>query len=164
MRPCVHPPRVEFLFSPVLWSSCHQAPLAFKAKCSGGSSSLCQIPRLGSQTWGSELSLLWENLCDTIIFQFVGHPPSRYGIWLYHKYALLLSCCGFFFVFGHRISFFGRFQSFLLMVVQQIVVVLVFSWEEVSSSPSTLSSCPRTQSRRLRQWAFLKIKKDISWW
>ena len=34
-RLCVCPTRVEFLFPPVLWSSCDQAPLAFKAKCSG---------------------------------------------------------------------------------------------------------------------------------
>ena len=38
VKSCVHPPRVQFLFLPVLWSSCTQALLAFKAKCSGGSS------------------------------------------------------------------------------------------------------------------------------
>ena len=36
VKPCVRPPRVESLFLPVLWSSCTQDPLAFKAKCSGG--------------------------------------------------------------------------------------------------------------------------------
>ena len=36
--------------------------------------------------------------------------------------------------------FFGSFQSFLLMVVQQLVVILVFLREEVSPSPSTLPS------------------------
>ena len=36
VRSCVHPPRVESLFLPALWSSCIQAPLAFKAKCAGG--------------------------------------------------------------------------------------------------------------------------------
>ena len=79
MKPCVHTPRVESLFPLVLCSSCTQALLAFKAKCSGSSSSQCQTSRLGSLTWGSEVSLLWENLCDTIIFQFVGHPPGGYG-------------------------------------------------------------------------------------
>ena len=34
----------------------------------------------GSLTWGSELSLLWENLCNIIIFQFLGHPPRENGI------------------------------------------------------------------------------------
>ena len=37
VKSCVHPPRMESLFPPVLWSSCTQALLAFKAKCSGGS-------------------------------------------------------------------------------------------------------------------------------
>ena len=77
-------PRVEFLFPPVLWNSFDQTLLAFKARCSGGSSFQCQTPRLGSLTWGSELSLLWENLCDIIIFPFVGRPPGGYGIWFYH--------------------------------------------------------------------------------
>ena len=75
-RPCVRPPRMEFLFPPVLWNPCDQNPLAFKARFSGGSSSHCQTPRLGSLTQGSELSLLWENFC----FQFLGHPPGMYGI------------------------------------------------------------------------------------
>ena len=39
VTPRVHPPRVESLFPPVMCSSCTQAPLAFKAKCPGGSSS-----------------------------------------------------------------------------------------------------------------------------
>ena len=30
---------------PVLWSACNQALLAFKGKCSGGSSSCCQTPQ-----------------------------------------------------------------------------------------------------------------------
>ena len=126
MKPCACPPRVESLFPPVLWSSCTQAPLAFKAKGSGGSSSQCQIPRLGSLMWDSKLSLLWGKLCDIIIFQFVGRLPSGYGVLLYRESAPLPSCCGFFFVFGCRISFFGRFQSFLSIVVQQSVVIGVF--------------------------------------
>ena len=31
MKPCLHPPSIESLFPPVLWSSCSQAPLAFEA-------------------------------------------------------------------------------------------------------------------------------------
>ena len=87
MRPCVHPPRVESLFLPVLWSSYDQTLLAFKARCSGGSFSWCQTPKLGSLMWGSDLSLLWENLCDIIIFQFVGRPPDRYVRWFYRDCA-----------------------------------------------------------------------------
>ena len=76
----VHTGTVELLFPPVIWGSWDQTPWAFKARFSGGSSFCCQAPRLGSLMWGSELSLLWENLCDIIIFQFVGCPPGRYGI------------------------------------------------------------------------------------
>ena len=41
-----------------------------------GLSSQCQTPRLGSLTWGSELSLLWENFCDIILFQLYKHHHS----------------------------------------------------------------------------------------
>ena len=62
-------------------------PLAFQAKFSGGSSSRRQTPRLRSLTWGSELSLQWENFCGIIVFQFVGHPPDGYEIWFYCDFA-----------------------------------------------------------------------------
>lgn len=48
MRPCVCPPSVLFLFSPVLWSSCNLAPHAFKTKCSGDFSSQWQSLIKGS--------------------------------------------------------------------------------------------------------------------
>ena len=84
MRPCVCPPRVDFLSLPGLWNSCTWASLAFKTKCSGGSF-WWQTPRMGSLMWGSELSLLWENFCNITVFHFVGHPSSRYGIWVYYQ-------------------------------------------------------------------------------
>ena len=74
------PPSMESLFPLVLWSSCTQASLAYHAMSSNGSSSQCQTPRHGRLTWGSELSLLWENLCNIVIFQSTGHPPSENGI------------------------------------------------------------------------------------
>ena len=40
----VYPPRVEFLFPPLLWNSCYQILLTFKTWCSGTSSSQCQTP------------------------------------------------------------------------------------------------------------------------
>ena len=73
MRPCVHPPRVESLFPPVL--SSFWDLLAFKAKCSRGSSSWCYTPRMRRLARGSELSLPRENFWDIIILQFVGCPP-----------------------------------------------------------------------------------------
>ena len=43
------------------------SPIGLKTKYSGGLSSRCRTPRLGSLTWTSDLSLLWENLCNLII-------------------------------------------------------------------------------------------------
>ena len=63
----------EWSISPVLWYSCNQAPLVFKATWSGGYSSLFWTPRLRSLAWGSELSLLWENFCDNY-FPVCGSP------------------------------------------------------------------------------------------
>ena len=68
-----------------LWNSCDQTLLAFKARFSGGSSSHCQTPRQGNLMWCSELSLLWENFCDIIIFQFMGCPSGGYEIWSYNS-------------------------------------------------------------------------------
>ena len=72
---------VQCLFSPVLWSSGPQAPLALKAKCSGqGRGFLLLMPGLSlkSLPWGLELSILLENFCNIIIFQFVGCIVGRY--------------------------------------------------------------------------------------
>lgn len=54
----MHSPRVESLFLPALWSSLTRAPLPFKAKCSGASSSGFLILRLSSRA-----TLMWEHLC-----------------------------------------------------------------------------------------------------
>ena len=45
----------------------------------GSSPPIVRPPEV-SLTCGSELLLLWENLWDIIIFQFLGCPPSGYGI------------------------------------------------------------------------------------
>ena len=76
-RPCVYSPRVESLFPPVLWSSCDQVLLAFKAKCSGGSSSWCQTSRLGAQNSHSQ----WRT---SVIYNYspvCGSPTQGYGVW-----------------------------------------------------------------------------------
>ena len=108
-------------------------------KCSRDSSQ-CQTPGLGNLTRSSELSLLWKSLCDIVIFQSVAHLPGGYGIPYIAKAPLLTSQCGLFFVFGCRVSFLAVFSSILLTVIQQLVVILLCSWEQVSSSPSTLPS------------------------
>ena len=95
---------------------------AWPPDCGGGE-------RGAALMWGSELTLLWENLCDIIILQVVGHPPSEYGIWFYCKSAspTFLSVVLFLlYVFS------CRFQTFSTMAILQIVVLLVCLWEEVS--------------------------------
>lgn len=121
-------------FSPVLCSSCTQAPIASQASCSGGFSSQSQTPRLGILTWGAELSLLWENFCQPL-FSSLGCPPRWYGIWLN------LECTPFPTVLWFLICVFGCRISFSSMVVQQLLVILAFLKQEVSSCASTLSYC-----------------------
>ena len=53
---------------------------------------------------------------------------------------LLPSHCGFSFVFGCGVSFWVSSSVFLSMIVQQLVVILVFSQEGVRARPSTLPS------------------------
>lgn len=43
-----HTPRVEFLFPPLLWNSCNETPLAFKARTFGA-----LTPIAVSSGWGS---------------------------------------------------------------------------------------------------------------
>ena len=123
MKPCVRPPRVEFVFPSVLQSSCPQASLAFNAKFSCSSSSQYLAPRLGNPMWGSELSFLWESLCDSY-FPVCESSMAGICLCLCHESTLhtvslwLLLCLG---------VFFGSFQSILLMVIQNLVVVLMFS-------------------------------------
>ena len=50
---------------------------------------------------------------------------------------LLLYHCGFSFVFGCGVSFLVSSSVFLSMIVQQLVVIPVFSQEGVRARPST---------------------------
>ena len=125
----VCPPRVESLCPPVLSKSCNQIPLAFKVWFSRNSSFRCQTPRLGSLTWGSEPSLQWIYFCGISVLQFVGHPPSSYGIWFYcdctpRTISLWLLLC--LWMWG---IFLVSSSVFLLMIVHQLVVIPVLSQE-----------------------------------
>ena len=94
IRTCVCPPRLESLFPPVLWSSCNQAPLTFKAKYSGGSTSWFWGACHGAQsshscgrtsvTW--LFSSLWVTHLGGMGFGYITSVP------------LIPSHCGFFFV------------------------------------------------------------------
>ena len=111
---CVCPPRVESLFPPVLLKSCNQIPLAFKVCFSRNSSFHCRTPRLGSLTWGSEPSLQWVDFCGISVLQFVSHHPAVMGFDFIVIAPLLSSHCGFSFVFGCGVFFFGEFQCLSL--------------------------------------------------
>lgn len=104
---------------PVLWSSSSQTLLAFKAWCSAS-------PFLVTDPWarglmGSEMSFLWENLCNNYA-SVCGPPTARgYGIWLYHESTPPIYL------------FFGRFQHFsrLKRIVFLWIVIFMCMWEEV---------------------------------
>ena len=55
--------------------------MSYKAGFFGSSSSWCWTVKLQKLMWGSELLLLWENLCNIIVLQFLGLPPRIYGVW-----------------------------------------------------------------------------------
>ena len=86
------PSRVESLFPPVLWSSCTQVLPGFEAKCSGGSTSQCQPPRLGSLMRGSELTaagvplpyndfpVLWVAHLVTMRFDYIAKAPPTISL------------------------------------------------------------------------------------
>ena len=135
----VCPPRVESVFPPVLPKSCNQISLAFKVWFSRNSSSHCQTPRLGSLTCGSEPSLQWVDFCGISVLQFVSHPPGSSGIWFYCD-STPPSHCGFSFVFAFGVYFLVSSSVFLPMIVQQLVVIPVFSKEGLRACPSTLPS------------------------
>ena len=78
VRFCMSPVRVESLFPTVLWLSWTQA-LVFKARCSSGSSH-SQDLGLRRVIWGSDLSLLKENLCICDIPPIYGSPTQGWGL------------------------------------------------------------------------------------
>ena len=130
---CVCPPRVEFLFSPVLPKSCNQIPLDFKVWFSRNSSSRCWTPRLGNLTWGSEHSLQWVNFCGIVVSSLWVMHPVVMGFDFIVIAPLLPSHCGSSFVSGCEVSFLVSSSVFLSMIVQQLVVIPVLSIEGVSA-------------------------------
>ena len=157
------------LFPSALWSSWSQALLFFNQKCFGGSSSRFQTLRLGRYIWDSEFWLLWENWY-IIIVQFVGCCFKHRNLallWVSLSYHLFEA---FFFVFGCRIYFLVGYNLFffLSVVVQQLVLIMVFSQEEVSSRYFYSLILSPIQSRR---YSFNEItlvlrskgKNQIAW-
>ena len=60
--------------------------------------------------WGSESSQQWENFFGIIVFQFVGHPPGRYGICFYCDCAPLTTFLWLVLCLCTWAMFFGGFQ------------------------------------------------------
>lgn len=56
------------------------SPMSLQSQMLCGFLLLRPDPRLGILMRVSELSLPWENLCNTIIFECVVHLPGKYGI------------------------------------------------------------------------------------
>ena len=86
------------------WSFSFLQSCALRAPLSAGAQG-------GSLMRGSELSLLWQHLCEVIIPQFVCCPPGAYGISFYCDCTPSMSC-GFSFVFEYRISVLVSFMFF----------------------------------------------------
>lgn len=61
------------------------SPMSLQSQMLWGFLLLRPDPRLGILMRGSEFSLPWENLCNTIVFECVVHSPGEYGIWLYRE-------------------------------------------------------------------------------
>ena len=102
------PPRLESLFPLVLWKSYNQIQPAFKVRFPEGSHPLMD-PQAGKPDVGSEPSQQYENFFGIIVVKFVGHPPSRHGIWFYHGYAPLTVSLQFLCFWMWGLSFFFFF-------------------------------------------------------
>lgn len=72
LRFCAYPLRAESLFPASLQLSNMQAPLASKARYSGGSLSLCRTPGLESKMWDLDPLLPGEDLYNCDICPIIG--------------------------------------------------------------------------------------------
>ena len=79
--------------------------------------------------WGSEPSLQWVDFCGISVLQFVTTHTAVVSFDFIVIAPLLPSHCGFSFVFGCGVCFLVSSSVFLSMIVQQLVVILVFSQE-----------------------------------
>ena len=128
MKACVYHPKFYVSYSLMALKPCLISMPKY-------SSSHCQTPSLG--TW----QVVWHShFCGggtVTYFPLCGSLHSGYGCSYKVKVPFLSSQCGCFFVFWSRMPFFGRFQAILLMVIHQLVVILVFLWDDISLSSST---------------------------
>ena len=102
---------------------------------------LCRRPsHTQRQVW---LSLLWGSLLLSVGFgaHKILFMPSKslWQVWglILNVIAPLLPSCCFSFVLGCGVAFLGGSNILFLMVIQQLVVILVFSQEKMGTHPST---------------------------
>ena len=143
------------LFSPVPWRSCIQAPLVFRAD-------ILRAPPLDVRPsgWGA-----WRYAQN---FHSVGKPlrynyflvsgwiTGGYGIYV-AKVPVLLSRCGLLLISGSTLSLLVGPSPFMMAVVLQFAVVLVFLWEE-RSAPSSPLCC-----LELRGWILAASLLRMCW-
>ena len=114
---------------------------------------LLSDPLVGKAKVGLRTSLLWQNFCGIIVFQFVGCPPSRYGILFYCDFAPPTISLWFLLCLWMQGIFFGRFQCFFVDGHSTVVCDFGVYIRQVSSSPSTPPS-----------WAYLPGSLFIFEW
>ena len=124
MRRCVHPPRVEFVSpSPVefLWSNQWWPS---KPDSLGAPPPIARPPGWGAWHGAQNLhSCRWTCVVNLFSSLWVTHLACMGFDFIM---VLLPSRCGFFFVFGCRVSFLVSSSVLLSIVVQQLVVTSVF--------------------------------------
>ena len=109
--------------------------------------SLCWIPRPGSLTWGSKSSQQWGNFLVLLLSSlWVIHLVSV-GFDFIIIVPLVPSCCSHYFVLDMGYLFLVGSSILLSLVVQQLVVILVFSQKEMSARHSTLPSWIRSSPK-----------------
>ena len=113
VKPCVHPPRVKSLFplSPV--ELLYASSTGLQPQMLWGLLFPMQDPQAREPDMGFGTLTSMENLWSIFIFQFVGHPPIRYGICLYCQSASPISI-GYLSVFGCRIFFFSQLPIYFV--------------------------------------------------
>ena len=135
------PPRPASLFSASSLEGLLSNPAGPHRQFPGDSQSFCQIPRLGSLTWGSEPSQQCKNFFGVIVpslwvlpagmgFDFVAIAPSYC---LAGASSLSLDV-GYLFLVGSSVLLSA------VLLVQQLVAILGLSQEELSTQPFTLPS------------------------
>ena len=142
-RFCLCPPRLKAIFTQVLWKFCNQIPLAFKIRFPGNSQSLCWVPDWEGWCGVQNLHNSWSTYLISLFSSLSVTHPVCLGFDFVMIVPLLLSHWSFF-LFKHALSFLVGSSVLLLMVVQQLVLILVLSQEEMNTCLSTLPSWTRS--------------------